>query len=36
MYNHIRVPADGSDQTPLAIKSACELAKAIDARITIL
>jgi nucleotide-binding universal stress UspA family protein len=35
MYNHILVPVDGSDQTPLAIKAACELAEALDARVTI-
>jgi nucleotide-binding universal stress UspA family protein len=35
MYSHILVPIDGSDQSPLAIKAAAELAEAIDAKLTI-
>jgi nucleotide-binding universal stress UspA family protein len=35
MYNHILVPVDGSDQTPMAIKAASELAEALDAKVTL-
>jgi nucleotide-binding universal stress UspA family protein len=35
MYTHILVPIDGSDQPTLAIKAACELAEALDAKVTI-
>ena len=36
MYQHILIPTDGSELTTTAVEAAARLAKALDARVTIL